>query len=71
MTASPIDDDASAERRIQELTKELSQARGELVEASRQQAATSEILRVISSSPTGSHRVFQEIAASAARLCEA
>src|SRR5262249_22083973 len=28
-------------------------------------------LRVISSSPTESHRVFQEIAASAARLCDA
>src|SRR5262249_61597217 len=64
MTASPTDDHASAERRIQALTKELA-------EASRQQAATSEILRVISSSPTESHRVFQEIAASAARLCDA
>jgi hypothetical protein len=30
MTASPTDDLASAEDRIQELTKELSQARGEL-----------------------------------------
>ena len=30
MTASPNDDNASAERRIQELTKELSQAKGEL-----------------------------------------
>src|SRR5215468_2381018 len=46
MTASPADDLASAERRIQELTKELSEAR-------EQQAATA------------------EIAASAARLCDA
>ena len=68
MTASPTDDLASAERMIQELTKELAQARGELAEAREQQAATAEILRVISSSPTDSQRVFQEIAANAARL---
>ena len=71
MTASPTDNLASAERRIQELTKELSQARGELLEARQQQAATAEILRVISSSPMDLQRVFAEIAASAARLCDA
>src|SRR5262245_42807650 len=64
MTASPTDDLASAERRIQELTKALSEAR-------EQQAATSDILRVISSSPTDLQRVFAEIAASAAQLCAA
>src|SRR5262245_57049292 len=78
MTALPTDDIASAERRIQELTKELSwasgelsQARGELVEAREQQAATAEILRVISGSPRDRQRVFADIAASAARLCDA
>src|SRR5262245_40697601 len=71
MTASPTDDLASAERRNQELTKELSQARGELAEARDQQGATAEILRVISSSPTDLQRVFAEIATSAARLCDA
>jgi GAF domain-containing protein len=78
MTASPTDDLASAEHRIQELTEELSQARGELShargeldEAREQQAATADILRVISSSPTDLHSVFAEIAASAARLCDA
>src|SRR5215470_5306102 len=71
MTASPTDDHASAERRIQELTKELSQARGELAESREQQAATADILRVISSSPTDQQRVFADIAASAAHLCDA
>ena len=85
MTASPTDDLASAERRIQELTKELarakgelsqargelSQARGELGEAREQQAATGGILRAISNSPSNAHEIFQEIAATAARLCDA
>src|SRR5215831_8423484 len=77
MTDSPTDDLASAERRNQELTKELSlargelsQAKGELVEARKQQAATAETLRVISSSPMDLKRVFAEIAMSAARLCD-
>src|SRR5262245_49822447 len=71
MTASPTDDLASAERRVQELTKELSQARSELVESREQQAANAEILRVISGSPMDLQRVFTEIAASAAHLCDA
>src|SRR5215467_10849346 len=71
MTASPTDDLASAERRIQELTKELSQARGQLGESREQQTATAEILRAISKSPSDLHGIFQEIAATAARLCDA
>src|SRR5262245_36341146 len=64
MTASPADDLASAERRIQELTNELAEER-------EQRTATAEILRVISSSPTDPQRVFSVIATSAARLCDA
>src|SRR5215475_12698992 len=71
MTASPTDDLASAERAIQELTKELSQARGELVEAREQQATTAKILSVISGSRGELHRVFAALAVDAARLCDA
>ena len=64
MTASPTDDRASAERRIQELTKELSEAR-------QQQSATAEILGMISEPPIDLKRVFSEMAATADRLCDA
>jgi GAF domain-containing protein/anti-sigma regulatory factor (Ser/Thr protein kinase) len=71
MAASPTDDNAPSEHGIEALTKELLHAKGELGEARKQQAATAEILRVISSSPRDLQRVFTEIAASAARLCHA
>jgi signal transduction histidine kinase len=76
MTALPTDDLAPADRRIQELTKELSQARGELsqakgelAEAREQQTATNEILRVISSSPSQVYQVFETIIERAVKLC--
>jgi two-component system, NtrC family, sensor kinase len=45
--------------------------RRELTEARKQQAATAEILTSLSSSMTDANQVFANIAASAARLCDA
>jgi GAF domain-containing protein/anti-sigma regulatory factor (Ser/Thr protein kinase) len=61
---SPEPSTIGGDRSVEELRRELAEAR-------EQQTATAEILRVISSSPADLQRVFAEIAASAARLCDA
>src|SRR5215475_2864681 len=53
------------------LLTELQTKNASLTEALEQQTATSEILRVISSSPTDVQPVFESIARAARRLCEA
>src|SRR5215469_11584078 len=52
------------------LLSELQAKNADLTEALEQQTATSEILRVISSSPTDVQPVFDSIARSATRLCD-
>jgi PAS domain S-box-containing protein len=60
---------ADLEQQLKACRREIAQARERLVEAMKQQTATSEMLRIISTSPIQS--VLDAVAENAARLCNA
>ena len=70
MTASLRESYEGLEQKVEARTRELADANRELTETLEQQTATSEILRVISQSPTDVQPVFDTIVRRAVRLCD-
>jgi signal transduction histidine kinase len=62
---------ADLEQQLKARRREIAHARERLVEAMKQQTATSGVLRIISSSPAEIQPVLDAVAENAARLCDA
>jgi signal transduction histidine kinase len=62
---------ADPEQQLKTCRREIAEAREQLVKALEEQSATSEVLRIISNSPTEIQPVLDAVGEKAARLCDA